>query len=192
MYPTLTWRKPKKNTIYITFDDGPLPEVTPFVLTALEEYNAKATFFCIGDNVRKHPEVYQNILDAGHAVGNHTFNHLNGWDTNDDTYLENIDRCSEVVRSDLFRPSYGKIRKSQIAKLQAQYPSMQIIMWDVLSGDFSPGLKPEKCLRRVTGKTCPGTIIVFHDSLKAFECLEYVLPLALKFWHKKGFKMEKL
>jgi len=192
MYPSLTWRKPKSNTIYITFDDGPIPEVTPFVLDALKEYDAKATFFCIGDNVIKYPEIYQSILRSGHSVGNHTFNHLKGWATDDGSYLENIDKCSEIVKSNLFRPPYGKIKKSQIAKFYAHHPNMEIIMWDVLSGDFSENLDPEKCLRRVVDKSCDGSIIVFHDSIKAFNKLEFVLPKALKFWHQKGIKMDKL
>jgi peptidoglycan/xylan/chitin deacetylase (PgdA/CDA1 family) len=192
IYPNLVWKAPSKDTIYLTFDDGPIPEVTPFVLKCLAEYNAKATFFCIGDNVRKHPDIYEQVLNSGHSVGNHTFNHLKGWDTNDETYLENINHCSQYVSSNLFRPPYGKIKKSQIRKLKIQQPDVQIIMWDVLSGDFDLTLEPERCLRKVLSKTCPGSILVFHDSLKAIDRLEYVLPLALKIWHKKGWKMEKL
>ena len=192
IYSTLIWKKPSKSTIYITFDDGPIPEVTPFVLNALKEYNAKATFFCIGDNIKKNPGIYQMLIDSGHAVGNHTFNHLSGWKTSDEEYLNNIKKCGELVDSNLFRPPYGKIKKSQIAKIQTEFPDMKIIMWDVLSGDFDRNLKSEKCLRKVLAKTCPGSIVVFHDSLKAFERLEYVLPIALKVWNKKGFKMEKL
>ncbi len=192
LYPTLVWKKPSKNSIYITFDDGPIPDVTPFVLKTLDEYNAKATFFCIGDNVRKYPEIYQSVLNGGHKVGNHTFNHLKGWVTDDDEYLENVSQCAEIVQSNLFRPPYGKIKKTQIKALQSRYPDMQVIMWDVLSGDFDQRLNPEKCLRQVISNTSPGSIIVFHDSLKAFNVLEYVLPRALKIWHKKGFKMETL
>jgi peptidoglycan/xylan/chitin deacetylase (PgdA/CDA1 family) len=192
IYPKLVWKKHSKDTIYLTFDDGPIPEVTSFALNCLAQYNAKATFFCIGDNVQKHPDIYQQVLDGGHSVGNHTFNHLKGWNTDDVTYLENIRHCSQYVSSNLFRPPYGKIKKSQIKKLRVEQPDVQIIMWDVLSGDFDATLKPEKCLRKVLNKTCPGSIVVFHDSLKAFDRLEYVLPLALKIWHNKGWKMEKL
>lgn len=194
IYPNLIWKKPVKNTntIYITFDDGPIPEVTPFVLNALAEYGAKATFFCIGDNVNKHPDIYQQVLDAGHSVGNHTFNHLKGWETPDDTYVDNYNHCRGVVKSDLFRPPYGKIKKSQIERLQKANPNIQIIMWDVLSGDFDLRLKPERCLRRVISKTCPGSIIVFHDSIKAFPILEEVLPKALAFWKKKGYEFDAL
>jgi peptidoglycan/xylan/chitin deacetylase (PgdA/CDA1 family) len=192
IYPNLIWKKPSNDTIYLTFDDGPIPEVTTFVLKCLAEYNAKATFFCIGDNVRKHPDIYEQVLNSGHSVGNHTFNHLKGWETDDDIYLENIRDCSQYISSNLFRPPYGKIKKSQIKSLKNQQPDVQIIMWDVLSGDFDQTLEPDMCLRKVLNKTCPGSIVVFHDSLKAFDRLKYVLPLALEIWHKKGWKMEKL
>lgn len=192
LYPGLLWKKTAKETIYITFDDGPIPEVTPFVLRCLEDYQAKATFFCIGDNVKKHPEVYRQVIEAGHAVGNHTFNHLKGWITDDDVYIDNFKKCAEYVKTDLFRPPYGRIKRSQISKLKDLNPDLKIIMWDVLSGDFSEKLDPEKCLRNVVENTCPGSIVVFHDSIKAFKRLEYVLPLALKVWHSKGYKMETL
>jgi peptidoglycan-N-acetylglucosamine deacetylase len=192
IYPKLIWRKKVKNTIYLTFDDGPIPEVTPFVLRCLKEYNAKATFFCIGDNVRKHPEIYEEVLRNEHSVGNHTFNHLRGWATEDEEYIKNVDLCSNYVESDLFRPPYGRIRKSQIRRLKELNPDLKIVMWDVLSGDFDQKLKPEKCLRYVVKNTCPGSIVVFHDSLKAFPILEDVLPKALEFWKKKGYEFGAL
>lgn len=192
LYPDLVWKKPSANTIYITFDDGPIPEVTPFVLNALADYDAKATFFCIGDNVRKYPEIYQEVIKAGHSIGNHTFNHLNGWNTDDEKYLENIGECAEYVKSDLFRPPYGRIKKSQIKKLKTRRPDIKVIMWDVLSGDFDQNLSPEKCLENVLRTTAPGSIIVFHDSLKAFDRLKYVLPKALEYWSDKGFVFKNL
>ncbi len=192
LYPDLVWKKPSANTIYITFDDGPIPEVTPFVLNALADYDAKATFFCIGDNVRKYPEIYQEVIKAGHSIGNHTFNHLNGWNTDDEKYLENIGECAEYVKSDLFRPPYGKIKKSQIRKLKTRHPDIKVIMWDVLSGDFDQNLSPENCLENVLRTTAPGSIIVFHDSLKAFDRLKYVLPKALDYWSDKGFVFKNL
>ena len=192
LYPDLVWKKPSANTIYITFDDGPIPEVTPFVLNALADYDAKATFFCIGDNVRKYPEIYQEVIKAGHSIGNHTFNHLNGWNTDDEKYLENIGECAEYVKSDLFRPPYGKIKKSQIRKLKTRHPDIKVIMWDVLSGDFDQNLSPEKCLENVLRTTAPGSIIVFHDSLKAFDRLKYVLLKALDYWSDKGFVFKNL
>jgi len=178
--------------IYITFDDGPISEVTPFVLAELKKVNAKATFFCIGDNIRKHPEVFQAVVNDGHSIGNHTFNHLKGWKTPDDDYLDNYKKCDELVESDLFRPPYGRIKRSQAAKIQALNPNVKIIMWDVLSGDFDQSLSPEKCLQNVLKASVPGSIIVFHDSLKAFKRLEYVLPKALEYWQKQGYSFEKL
>ena len=192
IYPELIWKKPVKDAIYLTFDDGPIPVVTPFVLQCLAEFDAKGTFFCIGDNVRKHPEIYQEVIEAGHSIGNHTFNHLNGWSTDDEKYLENIDECAEYVKSDLFRPPYGKIKKSQVKKLKIQHPEIKVIMWDVLSGDFDQNLSPEECLKNVLRTTVPGSIIVFHDSLKAFDRLKYVLPKALDYWTDKGFVFKKL
>ena len=193
LYPGLVWRKTsEKPVIYLTFDDGPIPEVTPFVLSVLERYDAKAAFFCIGDNIRKHPGIFQKLIEGGHAIGNHTFNHLKGWKTKDEVYLENFKLCDNLTKSKLFRPPYGRIKRSQVSKLKNEYPGLKIIMWDVLSGDFDLGLSPEKCLKNVLKATEAGSIVVFHDSLKAFERLEYVLPRALEFWKKQGYSFEKL
>ena len=178
--------------LFITFDDGPIPIVTPFVLNILSQYHAKATFFCIGDNVRKYPEIFEQIKQEGHAVGNHTFNHLNGWKTNNDNYLNNIVLADELIQSNLFRPPYGKIKRSQIKLLLKRIPDLHIIMWSVLSGDFDEHLKPEVCLKNVIKNTQSGDIIVFHDSLKAFKRLEYVLPKALAYWKERGYKFEVL
>lgn len=191
--PALVWNMPcREKAIYLTFDDGPVPEVTPWVLDTLKEYNAKATFFCIGDNVRKHPEVYRRILDEGHSAGNHTFNHLNGWKTDDKTYLENIVKCSELVTSGLFRPPYGRIRRRQISNLKSQISNLQIIMWDVLSGDFDQRLSPGKCLENVLKHTGNGSIVVFHDSLKAEKRLRFALRRALEHWKKEEFLFKKI
>jgi len=182
--------------IYLTFDDGPIPVVTPFVLETLKKFDAKATFFCIGENVVKYSEIYQQVLDAGHSVGNHTFNHLKGWVTPDELYQENVMRCRQVVESQLFRPPYGRGRRSQYRKLIGRAgsddPRFRVIMWDVLSGDFDTKLSPENCLKNVLGNTEPGSIVVFHDSLKAFERLEYALPRALEFWQKQGYVFKPL
>jgi len=193
LYPSLIWKKSNSSkTLYLTFDDGPIPEVTPFVLDVLNQFDAKATFFCIGDNIRKHPEIFDEVLNAGHSIGNHTYNHLNGWKTDDDTYVENVIKCDTRVNSILFRPPYGRIKRSQIKKLSALYPEFEIIMWDVLSGDFDQQLDPEKCLRHTVEAACPGSIIVFHDSIKAFRILKEVLPKALEFWKRKGYRFEAL
>lgn len=184
--------KPGKPSIFLTFDDGPIPIVTPFVLNILREHNAKATFFCIGDNVNKHPDIYEQVKNDGHAIGNHTYNHLNGWGTADKVYLENTLKNDNLLHTNLFRPPYGRIKRSQVSLLKKERPEMQFIMWDVLSGDFDIKLEPEKCLQNVLKYTRPGSIIVFHDSLKAFPRLEYVLPRAMKVWEEKGYAFESL
>mgnify|MGYP001788724514 CR=1 FL=1 len=191
----MVWNKSRlEKTIYLTFDDGPIPEVTPWVLKTLKAYNANATFFCIGDNIQKNPEIFAQLKADGHTTGNHTQNHLKGWAVADEIYLDNIRKCSQWMESDLFRPPYGRIKRSQIReiqnskfKIQNGDQTLKIIMWDVLSGDFDIDLSPEKCLQSVLKKTSNGSIIVFHDSLKAWERLEYVLPKALEFWQKEGY-----
>lgn len=190
LYPGLLWNLDREHRrIYLTFDDGPIPIVTPFVLKTLKLHDAKATFFCIGDNIRKHPDIYQQVIADGHAIGNHTFNHLRGWDTDTDLYTENFKQCDELVRSSLFRPPHGRIKRAQIAALKAsKNENLKIVMWDVLSGDFDIDLTPEKCLKGVVTATQNGSIVVFHDSLKAFPRLEYVLPRALKYWQKQGYE----
>lgn len=187
------------NSIYLTFDDGPIPEVTPWVLSELEKYNAKATFFCIGENIQKHPEILQQILDKKHAIANHTFNHLNGWNTTINQYVENTEKCQQIIvaqvqqnttESQLFRPPYGKIRPRQAHLLRKK--GYKIIMWDVLSADYDSTLSKEKCLQNVIQNTRTGSIIVFHDSLKAFPRLEYVLPRVLEYFTQKGYSFEIL
>tara|TARA_B100000809_G_scaffold261206_1_gene309653 strand:+ start:619 stop:1230 length:612 start_codon:yes stop_codon:yes gene_type:complete len=189
-YSQLTWDIPNvENKIFLTFDDGPIPEITDWVLDVLKQYQIKATFFCIGENVQKNPEIFQRILDEGHAVGNHTQNHLEGWKTEDEVYFKNIKKCSEQVNSKLFRPPYGRIKKSQYAILNSQY---SIIMWDVLSGDFDVKTSAKKCYNNVIKNTKSGSIIVFHDSLKASENLKKTLPKAIDFLLKKGFFFDVL
>ncbi len=193
LYPTLTWHKSRKEKcVYLTFDDGPIPVVTPFVLNTLNNFNAKATFFCIGDNVRKFPDIYADVLANGHRVGNHTFNHLRGWDCPDDEYLSDIKKCAELVRSDLFRPPYGRIKKSQVSLMRSQLPDLNIVMWDVLSGDFDPGISGKKCAENVLKHTRNGSIIVFHDSLKASVTLQETLPVVLAELTSKGFSFKTL
>ncbi|WP_316797229.1 polysaccharide deacetylase family protein [Pedobacter agri] len=192
-YPSLLWNKSRtEKVIYLTFDDGPIPNVTDFVLKTLKAFNAKATFFCIGDNIVKHPEVYACVINDGHAIGNHTFNHLKGWKTDDETYIENALMCQQLTRTALFRPPYGRIKKSQISNLRSQIPDLKIIMWDVLSGDFDTNLSAEKCYQNVIKNTENGSIVVFHDSLKAFDRLEYTLPRVLKYFTDKGFTFSAL
>jgi peptidoglycan/xylan/chitin deacetylase (PgdA/CDA1 family) len=193
LYPQLVWdANHTDRCIYLTFDDGPIPIVTPFVLNILKQYNAKATFFCIGDNIRKHPDVFEQVKAGGHAIGNHTYNHLKGWETDDKTYLENFLATDKLTGTTLFRPPYGRIKRSQVKLLKEARPGLQIIMWTVLSGDFDINLKPEKCLNNVVKNTVGGDIVLFHDSLKAFGRLEYTLPRAMEYWSKKGYMFKKL
>jgi peptidoglycan/xylan/chitin deacetylase (PgdA/CDA1 family) len=190
LMPSFTWKVPTtEKVLYLTFDDGPIPEVTPWVLDTLASYDARATFFCVGDNVRRHPTVFQRILAEGHAIGNHTFNHLNGWDTENLSYFNNIRKCAQLVKSPLFRPPYGKIKPAQRQFLTRHF---DIVMWDVLSGDFDPRLTREQCLANVVTYAQPGSIIVMHDSLKAESKLRYTLPLALEYFSARGYRFDPI
>jgi len=199
-YRNLIWNKDTtEKVVYLTFDDGPIPNVTDFVLNTLNSFNVKATFFCIGDNISKHPKVFERIKQEGHTVGNHTYNHLKGWKTDDVTYLENFWKCEELTGTNLFRPPYGRIKKSQIRELVTGYKlrvtgnaQLNIIMWDVLSGDFDINLSPEKCYQNVVKNVRNGSIIVFHDSLKAWDRLEYALPKTIKFLLDRGYTFKPL
>jgi len=191
MFPRYTWSLDSRDkAVYLTFDDGPHPEVTPYVLDELRKYNARATFFCVGKNVVAHTETYKRILDEGHSVGNHTYNHLNGWKTPDDVYLKDVSEAANHIDSNLFRPPYGRIRLFQAKNLQAAMKGRmaKVIMWDVLSADFDPAVSPEKSLEFVVLGSGPGSIVVFHDSQKAFAKLSYVLPRALHHFSAEGFK----
>ena len=193
-YPKCTWNIPsKEKVIYLSFDDGPHPEATPFVLAELKKYKAKACFFCIGNNVLKHPNIYESILRAGHRVGNHTYDHLNGWKTGTDEYIDNIKDAANLIESNLFRPPYGRITKKQICVLRSS-PNLpnQIIMWDVLSGDFDLKLDGHDCARNVIKYTRPGSIIVFHDSQKSWDRMSVALPLVLSHFSALGYRFESI
>ena len=163
-----------------------------FVLNILKQYQARATFFCIGDNVARHPDVFEQVKNDGHAIGNHTYNHLKGWETENETYLQNFKQADVQLNTLLFRPPYGRIKRQQIKLLKNARPGLNIIMWDVLSGDFDVNLSPEDCLKNVLKHTEPGSIIVFHDSEKAFKRLEYVLPRVMEEWSKLGYEFKSL
>lgn len=186
------------NKIYLTFDDGPTPEITEWVLKKLQKYNAKATFFCIGNNIEKYPDIFSKVIADGHSMGNHTYDHLNGWKTSTEEYLENVNLCRiQMVKQNLqpatcnlFRPPYGKIKVSQSKKLRQL--GYKIIMWDVLSADYDTSISKEKCLENVSNNVTAGSIIVFHDSVKAFPNLEYTLPKVLKILSERGFVFEKI
>lgn len=191
LFPRYVWRLPTpEQVVYLTFDDGPHPQVTPFVLDSLKAYEAKATFFCIGKNVAEYPEVYQRILAEGHAVGNHTQNHLNGWKTDTENYIRNVAAAATLIESNLFRPPYGRISRAQAQLVPSamRRPDARIIMWDVLSSDYDQSLPPAQCLARVLNNCRPGSIVVFHDSEKAFPNLKEVLPVVLKELSARGFK----
>ena len=190
-----------ENKIFLTFDDGPTPEVTEWVISILKIHNVKATFFCIGKNIEKHSEIFNKILDSGHALGNHTFNHLNGWKTKSNDYLKNVDLCNDKFKNsqivnlkfqipNLFRPPYGKIKPSQSKKLRQL--GYKIIMWDVLTADFDQTISKEQCLENATKKVTSGSIIVFHDSKKAFKNLEYALPKAIEILKEKGYQFDTI
>jgi peptidoglycan/xylan/chitin deacetylase (PgdA/CDA1 family) len=190
LYPKAVWRKdPALKKIYLTFDDGPVPVVTEWVLDVLKEKNSKATFFCVGENVQKNNSIYQRILNEKHAVGNHTYNHLNGWNIHTDQYIRNIEQCAAMVNTALFRPPYGKLKKAQLAWIAQRY---SIIMWDVLSGDYDKETSPAKCLSNVINNTRNGSVIVFHDSYKAQEKLMYTLPKFIDWAVENGYEFEIL
>ena len=191
IFKNFVWDIPNyENKIFLTFDDGPTPEITNWVLDELKKYNAKATFFCIGNNIQKYPEIYQNLIEDGHSVGNHTFDHLNGWKNNAEKYIKNVLLAENFINAQpkLFRPPYGKIKTFQANKLRKL--GYKIIMWDVLSADFDNEITPEKYLQNVLSNIKSGSIIVFHDSQKASKNLKYVFPKTLEFLSKNNFICE--
>lgn len=193
LYKSCVWNlNPKENNLYITFDDGPHPTITPLVLDELKKYNAKATFFCIGKNVDSYHDVYQRIIDEGHAVGNHTHNHLNGWRSDDEVYLNDIWEAKKHIDSSLFRPPYGRISSFQIKQLAKERFKLKVVMWSVLSGDFDKRISNEDCSNNVLLNAKSGSIVVFHDSEKAQEKMLYALPKVLSYFSERGFSFKKI
>lgn len=199
IFSGFVWDLPnKEKKVYLTFDDGPTPEITEWTLDQLKQYDAKATFFCIGENIQKHPEIFNKVMKEGHSIGNHTFNHLKGWETKTEDYIQNFKKCEiEILKqskisnpSKLFRPPYGKIKFAQSKLLKKM--GYKIIMWDVLSADFDKNVSPEKCLENVIKNITCGSVIIFHDSVKASKNLEYALPKTLAFLKEKGYKCEAI
>jgi len=195
--PSCTWQvNTIKREIFLTFDDGPIPEVTEWVLDILNSFKVKATFFCVGDNIRKHPLIFKKIIHAGHAIGNHTFNHLKGWRTTNSEYFSNIELWEKTINElgvitdnkPIFRPPYGQITFSQAKILKGKY---EIVMWDIITGDFDKSLNRKKCLQQCIKLTTPGSIIVFHDSLKAKENLQYILPQYIETMIHEGYTFAK-
>ncbi len=190
LFKDAVWRFDETGrVIYLTFDDGPIPEVTPWVLELLEKENIKATFFCVGENAKKYPEVYKQILDGGHSVGNHTFNHWQGLKNDDHDFFRNIEKAGLYIDSDLFRPPHGWLKTSQYNFLKKKF---RIIMWDLISCDYDPRLKPEKVLKNVTDFVRSGSIITFHDSIKAKNNLMFALPLSIKWMKEQGYRFEAI
>ncbi|KAB1069681.1 polysaccharide deacetylase family protein [Tamlana haliotis] len=199
MFPNYIWDiATSDKTIYLTFDDGPTPEITNWTLDLLKKHQAQATFFCIGNNIQKYPEIFQDILEAGHTIGNHTFNHVKGWQTKTEDYITEVLKTQAIIDSEtqnntmtkLFRPPHGRIKNSQAKRLLAdQY---KIIMWDVLSFDWDKSISEETCLNKVLSKASNGSIIVFHDSLKAAKNMQYALPKVLEYYSQKGYTFKAL
>ncbi|MGV3459971.1 MAG: polysaccharide deacetylase family protein [Flavobacterium sp.] len=183
---------------YLTFDDGPTQEVTEFVLGVLAEHDIKATFFCIGNNIEKHPDIFQRVIAEGHTIANHTYNHLNGWKTDFETYMQNVQQCERSIAdrhssfkaNKLFRPPYGKIRASQARAMREL--GYRIIMWDVLSADFDQTITPQQCLQNVVRNVRPGSVIIFHDSVKAEANMRYALPRAIKILKENGYRFKAI
>jgi peptidoglycan-N-acetylglucosamine deacetylase len=194
LMPQYVWTGPADGkVVYLTFDDGPHPEITPWVMAQLERYNAKATFFCIGNNVRRYEDVYRSVINAGHAVGNHTYNHANGWKVSRAQYAQDIVLAAKLIDSNLFRPPYGKLRPGQWKEVKGILgANTQVVLWDVLTGDFDKGITPQQCARNVLTHVKPGSIVVFHDSEKANKNLVYALPLVLEKLSAEGYRFEAL
>ena len=190
IFPKLTWDNHQSdNSVYLSFDDGPTPEITDWVLDQLERYDAKATFFCLGKNVVLYPEIFERIRNNGHTVGNHTYNHLNCWQTDKKRYLLDIESCSRVFHSKFFRPPYGKLKPGVRSAIRKDY---EIVMWDIMAYDFDQSVSPEDCARNVIEHVHPGSIIVFHDSLKAEKNLRKALPAVLEDFKRRGLQMKAL
>lgn len=189
-YPNVLWNKSRKEKkLYLTFDDGPIPEITPWILDILAQYKVKATFFCVGENITKHPEIFQRLINEGHRIGNHTYNHLKGWETTDKAYTENVYKCHKLTQSNLFRPPYVRAKKSQLKMLKNDF---DFVYWDVLSGDFDLKLTPEGCFQNIQKHTKNGSIIVFHDNIKAIPRVQFALPKTLEYFLAKGYTFEVL
>lgn len=195
MFHSLVWNRPTTGKeLFLTFDDGPHPEATPFVLDKLKQYGAKASFFCLGKNVAAYSGIFERILDEGHTIGNHTFSHLNGWSTSDKKYFSDIEKAAQLIDSKFFRPPYGRITPFQIKFLRDEMRRLpsNIIMWSLLTGDFDTKLSPEKCFENVLLHAKSGDIIVFHDSSKAWDRMSYALPKVLEHFSREGFSFRRL
>lgn len=191
LYPTVLWRKDKdKKVIYLTFDDGPTEEITHWILKTLDEFGVKATFFCIGNNAEKHPEIVDEIRENGHSVGIHGYSHVRGLYKKQEEYLNDIKKSESIIKSKIFRPSHGRIYPSQVKKLNEL--GYKVVLWDVITRDYDTNLKEEEVLKIAKKYTRNGSIVVFHDSLKAEKNMKYAFPLAVKYWIENGYTFETL
>lgn len=191
LYPTGMWKMASdEKKLYLTFDDGPHATITPQVLDMLRSFNAKATFFCVGDNVRKNPDVFQWILQEGHTVGNHTYHHLNGWHTESDRYAKDVKKADELIQSPLFRPPYGRVKNSQVKWLHSN--GFQLVMWTLLTSDYDQHLSQERCAKRVIDKLSPGAIVLFHDGEKAEKNMLFALKKLLQHASSEGYQFEAI
>jgi len=191
--PRLNWRFENTNRVFLTFDDGPTPKITQWTLDTLKKYNAKATFFCIGDNIKKYPELFKSVYNDGHTIGNHTFNHLKGWRTDTNSYVKNTEKTQQLITSNskqLFRPPFGKIKRKQAKQLIKR--GYKIVMWSVISYDWEVKVTPEQCLENVIKNSISGSIIVFHDSIKASKNMQYALSKVLEHFSSKGYQFKAL
>lgn len=193
-YPSLLWEMPKtgEKTLYLTFDDGPHPLITPKVLEILRRYDAKATFFCIGNNVQKYPATFELIKKEGHSVGSHTFNHENGWKSDTDAYIKSFNEANALIHSNLFRPPHGKLKRSQLKKLPTANYQLVTVAWSVIAYDWDHALSPEDVYQNVIKNASDGSIVTFHDSLKAYNNMIYALPKVLEYYYNKGFIFKAL
>ena len=211
LYPNFIWRIPtEKKEIFLTFDDGPIPEITEFVLEELEKYKAKATFFCIGGNIEKYPDIFQKVVNQQHTIGNHTFNHVRGWDSGDEYYLDNFRKCEELIierclifdacgvaidnrkttiENRKFRPPFGRIKRSQAKEILKTH---EIVMWDVLTGDYDSSLSKDRVLSKALQHSGQGSIVLFHDSIKASKNMMYALPKFLEHFSEQGYIFKSL
>jgi peptidoglycan/xylan/chitin deacetylase (PgdA/CDA1 family) len=189
LMPDLIWDIEDERNVFLTFDDGPTPGITEWMLTTLDKYDAKATFFCLGKNVEAYPDLYQRIIDAGHRVGNHSYSHQKGWSMPTDRYVEDVDFAADFIQSDLFRPPYARITPAQTRALAQRY---RLIMWDIISRDYNRQISPETCLRNVLPYLEGGSIVVFHDSVKAFRNMRYALPRTLEEIRRRGLKCARI
>jgi peptidoglycan/xylan/chitin deacetylase (PgdA/CDA1 family) len=192
LYPQAHFRmNPDEKAVYLTFDDGPIPEVTPWVLSLLAEHSVKATFFMVGDNVRKHPDEFRMVIEAGHRIGNHTYNHIRGFEYSAEQYLANVEKANELMHTDIFRPPHGHVGFRQYHTLKRHY---RIIMWDLVTRDYSKRMTPEQVLDNVKHYVRNGSIITFHDSLKSWNNgnLQYALPRAIEYLKSEGYEFKLL